>query len=177
MLIASDVICSGINTGPAAPGVLCLAQRRSIGHTIAGLPLLALQVLGLWALNLTAASGRSRRLQLGDPGQSGRHGGAVSAASSLGLVKASWFDVTGSFLIKHLAFFFVPITVGLMDAGSPFATNGVRDHPHTRGKRRDQGRACRMGFAAPSPQILRRGGHILTTAISTPRCDGFQVTC
>ena len=123
MSIASEGIVSGINTGPAAPGVLCLAQRQSIGHTIAGLSLLALQLLGLWALNLTGIwAVKAAQLPI-----AGNLVGMVGMylLLSLGLVKASWFDVTGSFLIKHLAFFFVPITVGLMDAGSLFATNGV----------------------------------------------------
>jgi holin-like protein len=41
---------------------------------------------------------------------------ALYALLSLGVVKVSWFDPLGSWLIKHLAFFFIPITVGLMDA-------------------------------------------------------------
>jgi holin-like protein len=47
------------------------------------------------------------------------------ALLALGIVKLSWFEAAGSFLIRHLAFFFVPITVGLMDAGSLFASRGV----------------------------------------------------
>ena len=43
---------------------------------------------------------------------------------SLGLVKLTWLDATGSFLIKHLAFFFIPITVGLMDPGDLLAAHG-----------------------------------------------------
>jgi holin-like protein len=42
-----------------------------------------------------------------------------------GIVKLSWFETSGSFLIKHLAFFFVPITVGLMDMGPLLAASGV----------------------------------------------------
>jgi holin-like protein len=44
---------------------------------------------------------------------------------ALGIVKLSWFEPVGPFLIKHLAFFFVPITVGLMDTGSLFASDLV----------------------------------------------------
>jgi len=42
-----------------------------------------------------------------------------------GVVRVSWFELTGSFLIKHLAFFFVPITVGLMNAGPLLLTHGL----------------------------------------------------
>jgi len=41
-----------------------------------------------------------------------------------GVVRVSWFELTGSFLIKHLAFFFVPITVGLMNAGPLLLAHG-----------------------------------------------------
>jgi hypothetical protein len=41
------------------------------------------------------------------------------------VVKVEWFDLTGSFLIKHLAFFFVPITVGLMNSGPLLLAHGV----------------------------------------------------
>ena len=44
---------------------------------------------------------------------------------ALGVVKLSWFEPAGPLLIRHLAFFFVPITVGLMDTGALFATKGV----------------------------------------------------
>jgi holin-like protein len=47
------------------------------------------------------------------------------ALLTLGIVRLSWFEAAGSLLVKHLAFFFVPITVGLMDAGSLFAAHGV----------------------------------------------------
>ena len=42
-----------------------------------------------------------------------------------GIVKIEWFDLTGSFLIKHLAFFFVPITVGLMNSGPLLLAHGI----------------------------------------------------
>ena len=44
---------------------------------------------------------------------------------SLGIVKVSWFDATGSLLMKHLAFFFIPITVGLMEWGGLLAAHGI----------------------------------------------------
>jgi holin-like protein len=42
-----------------------------------------------------------------------------------GVVKLSWFDTGGGILTKHLAFFFIPITVGLMGFGATFATAGI----------------------------------------------------
>ena len=47
------------------------------------------------------------------------------AMLSAGIIKVAWLDATGSFLIKHLAFFFIPITVGLMDSGGLLAAHGV----------------------------------------------------
>ena len=42
-----------------------------------------------------------------------------------GVMKLSWIDDASSFLIKHLAFFFIPIAVGLMNFGSLFLKNGL----------------------------------------------------
>jgi holin-like protein len=123
MLIASEVISSGINTGPTASGRLGLRLRRSIGHTIAGLPLLALQVLGLWGFEL-AGTWAVKAAQLPIPGNLVGMVG-LYLMLSFGLVKVSWFDAAGSFLIRHLAFFFIPITVGLMDAGHLLAMHGL----------------------------------------------------
>jgi holin-like protein len=76
--------------------------------------LLASQLLGLWALNV-AGDWLVGVLHVPVPGNLV---GLVAlyALLSLGIVKVSWFDPLGSWLIKHLAFFFIPITVGLMDA-------------------------------------------------------------
>ena len=76
--------------------------------------LLASQLLGLWALNV-AGDWLVGVLHVSVPGNLV---GLVAlyALLSLGIVKVSWFDRLGSWLIKHLAFFFIPITVGLMDA-------------------------------------------------------------
>ena len=41
------------------------------------------------------------------------------------LVPIRWFERSASLLVKHLAFFFIPITVGLMDAGALLAHNGI----------------------------------------------------
>ena len=76
--------------------------------------LLASQLLGLWALNV-AGDWLVGVLHVPVPGNLV---GLVAlyALLSLGVVKVSWFEPLGSWLIKHLAFFFIPITVGLMDA-------------------------------------------------------------
>jgi holin-like protein len=76
--------------------------------------LLASQLLGLWALNV-AGDWLVGVLHVPVPGNLlGLV--ALYALLSLGVVKVSWFEPLGSWLIKHLAFFFIPITVGLMDA-------------------------------------------------------------
>lgn len=42
-----------------------------------------------------------------------------------GIVKLSWVEAASSILIKHLAFFFIPIAVGLMTFGELFLTSGL----------------------------------------------------
>lgn len=42
-----------------------------------------------------------------------------------GVVKLSWIENASSLLIKHLAFFFIPIAVGLMNFGSLFLKSGL----------------------------------------------------
>jgi len=85
--------------------------------------LIALQLLGLCALNY-AGIWFARRTGLPVPGNLiGMV--ALYALLALGVVKVAWFDVTGSFLIKHLAFFFIPITVGLMNSGPLLLADGL----------------------------------------------------
>lgn len=83
----------------------------------------ALQILGLWALNI-AGNWVIEKTAVPIPGNLI---GMVLlyALLAAGIVKLSWFEPAGSFLIRHLAFFFVPITVGLMNAGPLFATWGI----------------------------------------------------
>src|SRR4051794_41131858 len=108
----------GVDAG-AEPSV---ADRRSIGRAVAILSSLALQLLGLWGLNL-AGVWMVEILHLPIPGNLVGMAG-LYLLLSLGLLKLTWFDPTGSFLIKHLAFFFIPITVGLMDAGDLLVAHG-----------------------------------------------------
>ena len=42
-----------------------------------------------------------------------------------GVIKLSWIEDASSLLIKHLAFFFIPIAVGLMNFGSLFLKSGL----------------------------------------------------
>ncbi|OIJ14139.1 murein hydrolase regulator LrgA [Anaerobacillus arseniciselenatis] len=42
-----------------------------------------------------------------------------------GVVSLKWVEEASSFLIKHLAFFFIPIAVGLMNFGALFIQNGI----------------------------------------------------
>jgi len=87
------------------------------------LALAALQISGLWALNF-AGIWFVKRTALPIPGNLvGMM--ALYALLALGIVKLAWFETAGSFLIRHLAFFFIPITVGLMDAGYLLAARGL----------------------------------------------------
>ena len=42
-----------------------------------------------------------------------------------GVVRLAWIEASASLLIRHLAFFFVPITVGLMGFTDIFLDNGA----------------------------------------------------
>jgi holin-like protein len=42
-----------------------------------------------------------------------------------GVVKPAYIETGGGFLLKHFAFFFIPISVGLMDFGSMMRQNGL----------------------------------------------------
>lgn len=41
-----------------------------------------------------------------------------------GVIKLEWIDEASSFLLRHLVFFFIPITVGIMTLGAIFLKNG-----------------------------------------------------
>jgi holin-like protein len=42
-----------------------------------------------------------------------------------GVIPLKWVEEASTFLIKHLAFFFIPIAVGLMNFGPLFLQNGI----------------------------------------------------
>jgi holin-like protein len=46
------------------------------------------------------------------------------ALLATGLVRLAWIEASAALLIRHLAFFFVPITVGLMGFTELFLVNG-----------------------------------------------------
>jgi holin-like protein len=50
---------------------------------------------------------------------------ALFLALATGGLRTEWFELGGGFLTKHLAFFFVPVTVGVMGFGATFAHAGV----------------------------------------------------
>jgi holin-like protein len=96
---------------------------EAVGRFCYQLALVAAQLLGLWSLN---AAGVWAVATAGLPVPGNLIGMLVLfALLASGIVKLSWFETSGSFLIKHLAFFFVPITVGLMDMGPLLAASGV----------------------------------------------------
>lgn len=41
------------------------------------------------------------------------------------IIKLAWIENAASFLIRHLAFFFIPVAVGLMEVGGLLVMNGV----------------------------------------------------
>ncbi len=85
--------------------------------------LIGLQLAGLWTFNL-AGAWIARALELPIPGNlTGMI--LLYALLSLGIVKIAWLDAAGSLLVKHLAFFFIPVAVGVMDAGGLLARHGV----------------------------------------------------
>jgi holin-like protein len=99
-----------------------IENARAAARFVRQLSLGGLQIFGLWGLNW-AGVWVVEKTALPIPGNLVGMV-ALYALLALGIVKLAWFEAAGSFLIRHLAFFFVPITVGLMDAGGLFATHG-----------------------------------------------------
>ena len=97
--------------------------RSKVADIARQLAFAALQISALWALNF-AGVWLEKRMVLPIPGNLV---GMITlyALLALGIVKLAWFETAGSFLIRHLAFFFVPITVGLMNAGYLLAARGL----------------------------------------------------
>jgi holin-like protein len=109
----------------SAPTVGASAAHRSriVHPRLEPAALVALQLTGLWALNF-AGVWAVKQAALPIPGNLvGML--ALYALLALGVVKLAWFDLTGSFLLRHLAFFFVPITVGLMNSGPLLVAHGL----------------------------------------------------
>ncbi|HZU91676.1 MAG TPA: CidA/LrgA family protein [Stellaceae bacterium] len=111
-----------------AAGGEAVIVGRAAGHSrvlgrLEQAAIVAPQLAGLWALNV-AGVWAVRKAALPVPGNLvGML--ALYGLLALGVVKLAWFEPAGSFLIKHLAFFFVPITVGLMDSGPLLLAHGL----------------------------------------------------
>ncbi len=94
-----------------------------VGRQLELAAIVAVQVFALWALNV-AGTWAVKEAHVPIPGNLvGML--ALYALLELGIVKVAWFDLTGSFLLRHLAFFFVPITVGLMNSGPLLLAHGL----------------------------------------------------
>ncbi|MFP3124977.1 MULTISPECIES: CidA/LrgA family protein [Bacillaceae] len=84
---------------------------------------LILQLLGLWLLN-EAGYWIVETLQLPLPGNvMGML--LLFALLATKTIPLRWIEQASGLLIKHLAFFFIPIAVGLMNFGDLFLQNGV----------------------------------------------------
>jgi holin-like protein len=81
------------------------------------------QMAALWAFS-AGGSALAAGMHLPVPGNvigmCALFGGLAS-----GLLRSEWFEAGGGLLTKHLAFFFVPVTVGVMAFGSTFARAGT----------------------------------------------------
>ena len=84
---------------------------------------LGLQVVGLWVI-FTLSNAVVARLGLQIPGNIL---GLVLlfVLLSAGIVKERWVSGATTLLTRHLAFFFIPITVGLMGLTDVFVANGA----------------------------------------------------
>ncbi|HEY0615781.1 MAG TPA: CidA/LrgA family protein [Candidatus Elarobacter sp.] len=107
------------------PGLPAI-ERLSFGRwttTIGDAIRLLLQVAALWAFS--AGGGALQNLfHLPLPGNViGMC--ALFAALVGGVIRIEWFELGGGFLTKHLAFFFVPVTVGVMGFGPTFVRSGL----------------------------------------------------
>lgn len=100
---------------PVRDAPLFNAARRSAS--------IAAQVAGLWLLNW-GASETVAWLHAPIPGNVV---GFIVLFALLcsGIVKTSWLEPTATYLVKHLAFFFIPITIGLTGMGRLFALHGA----------------------------------------------------
>jgi holin-like protein len=109
-------------SGAAVPLRITTDRPRVIQRWLTPTTLISLQLAGLWALNFTGFW-VVQKTALPIPGNLV---GMLTLFVLLvvGVVKVTWFELTGSFLIKHMAFFFVPITVGLMNAGPLLLAHG-----------------------------------------------------
>jgi holin-like protein len=122
-LIMEDGMQSVFQTVTADQANVSPDRRRKAPIVFMKGAVIALQLIGLCALNRLGFWIVART---GVPIPGNLVGMvALYALLSLGIVKLAWVEEAGSILIRHLAFFFVPITIGLMDMGPLFATNFI----------------------------------------------------
>jgi holin-like protein len=105
-----------------------LSLRNFLAHAssralAAGVPKAGVQIVGLWVI-FAAANSAVAWLELPIPGNLV---GLVLLFVLLGagIVKDRWVSGGATLLTRHLAFFFIPITVGLMGLMDVFAAHGV----------------------------------------------------
>jgi holin-like protein len=111
-----------------SPEVRAGAQARSTGKNpvlavVQKAGVLGLQLLSLWAISfLGDLAVRASALPI--PGT--LVGMLILyALLSVGAVKVVWLDAAGTLLVKHLAFFFIPIAVGVMNMAGLLASHGM----------------------------------------------------
>jgi holin-like protein len=116
--MATEPLVFGTVAAPARP---LLAPRWAA--TLTDIARMVAQIAALWAFS-AGGSAVAGGLHLPVPGNvigmCALFGGLAS-----GLLRGEWFEAGGGFLTKHLAFFFVPVTVGVMAFGSTFARAGT----------------------------------------------------
>jgi holin-like protein len=117
---------SGSSTQPSLPGV-CAPRpwmlRRAIAPRIKKLALITLQIVALLLIS-EASHGLVGALQWPVPGNLLGMLILVALLTS-GVVRLEWVEAGASPLRRHLAFFFIPIAVGLMEFRDLFVRHGV----------------------------------------------------
>jgi len=108
-----------------------------------------LQILGLCAFN-AAGVWIVQRTSLPIPGNLvGMI--ALYALLAAGVIKLSWFEVAGSFLVRQSRILFCADYCRADGCGISVCDKRYRDHPHTRSKRRHRHFTRWMDFAASAP--------------------------
>lgn len=156
----ADVAVAAVAPEQAALSREPRPARSGLTHQVNQISLWALQILGLWILNL-AGVWIIKKTALPIPGNLI---GMVLLYALLasGVVRLSWFEPAGSFLIRHLAFFFVPITVGLMNTGPLFERNGLGIIVTLVASAANRDRAGRRDIPDPA-QIMAHRGYLMIT--------------
>jgi holin-like protein len=124
MPTASKLVAGEVVVDPRTATVdYTRSNQRDGPRALQKLGLIGLQLLGLWTLNIAGTSA-VQALALPIPGNLA---GMILlyALLSLGIIKIAWLDAAGSLLVKHLAFFFIPVAVGVIDAGGLLASHVI----------------------------------------------------